>query len=289
MVTPVFSYEFFPPRTQLGERRFWRTVGRLEAQDAAFFSITYGALGSAQSQSVETVEFAAKECETPIAAHLTFEGSTKDEINEVARRYRDAGVDRIVALRGDARAESELASKRGDCYKSVPEFINGLLEIHPFDISVACYPDVHPKAKNLQSDLHALKEKFDAGASRAISQFFFDADDYQRFRDQAAAVGINAPIVAGILPIRDFRNVVSFAEKCGTRVPQALLDMFGPVADDKDAMARLAQHQMDAFIDRLIDKDCRYFHIYTLNQMVNVKRCGQKQMTGSVMPLGLSA
>ncbi len=289
MTNPVFSYELFPPRTQLGERRFWRTVGRLEAQEAAFFSITYGALGSAQSQSVETVEFAAKECETPIAAHLTFEGSTKDEINAVATRYRDAGVDRIVALRGDAREESELASKRGECYKSVPEFISGLLEIHPFDISVACYPDGHPKASNPKADLLALKEKLDAGANRAISQFFFDADDYQRFRDQAGAIGITAPIVAGVLPIRDFNKVASFAEKCGTRVPQSLIDMFAPIADDRDAMAKMSQHQLDAFIDRLIDKDCRHFHIYTLNQMVNVKRCSQKQMSNSVMPLELSA
>jgi len=289
MNNPIFSYEFFPPRTQLGERRFWRTLGRLEAQEAAFFSITYGALGSGQSQSLETVEHASKECDTPIAAHLTFEGSTKEEINAVARRYRDAGVDRIVALRGDARAESEAASKRGACYKDVPEFINGLLEIHPFDISVACYPDVHPKAKNLQTDLQALKEKLDAGANRAISQFFFDTDDFERFRDQAAAHGIDAPIVAGVLPIRDFNKVVSFAEKCGTRVPQSLIEMFAPIADDGDAMSRMSQHQMDTFIDRLIEKDCHHFHIYTLNQMVNVKRCSQRLMANSVMPLGLSA
>lgn len=289
MTSPIFSYEFFPPRTQLGERRFWRTVGRLEAQDAAFFSITCGALGSAKSQSVETVEYAAKECDTPIAAHLTFEGSTKEEIDAVATRYRDAGVDRIVALRGDARAESEQASKRGECYTSVPEFINGLLEIHPFDISVACYPDVHPEAKDLQSDLQALKEKFDAGANRAISQFFFDIDDYQRFRDQAAAVGINAPIVAGVLPIRDLRSVTSFADKCGTRVPQSLIDRFTAVAHDTVAMAQLSQHFMDTFVDQLIDRECGHFHIYTLNQMVNVKRCGLKQLANSVMPQGLSA
>ena len=288
MNSPVFSYEFFPPRTELGERRFWRTLGRLEAQEAAFFSITYGALGSGQSQSLETVEFAAKECDTPIAAHLTFEGSTKEEINAVARRYRDAGVDRIVALRGDARAESEAASKRGECYKDVPEFIHGLLEIHPFDISVACYPDVHPKARNLQTDLQALKEKLDAGANRAISQFFFDADDYERFRDQAAAHGIHAPIVAGVLPIRDFKSVVSFAEKCGTRVPQSLVDMFAPVEDDPDAKARMSQLQMDTFIDRLIEKDCRHFHIYTLNQMVNVKHCNHRMAANAVMP-GVSA
>ena len=289
MNNPIFSYEFFPPRTQLGERRFWRTLGRLEAQEAAFFSITYGALGSGQSQSLETVEHASKECDTPIAAHLTFEGSTKEEINAVARRYRDAGVDRIVALRGAAIAESEAASKRGACYKDVPEFINGLLEIHPFDISVACYPDVHPKAKNLQTDLQALKEKLDAGANRAISQFFFDTDDFERFRDQAAAHGIDAPIVAGVLPIRDFNNVVSFAEKCGTRVPQSLIEMFAPIADDGDAMSRMSQHQMDTFIDRLIEKDCHHFHIYTLNQMLIVKRCSQRLMANSVMPLGLSA
>jgi len=249
MNEPVFSYEFFPPRTQLGERRFWRTIGRLEAQEAAFFSITYGALGSGQSQSVETVEYAAKECETPIAAHLTFEGSTIEEINAVATRYRDAGVDRIVALRGDAREESALASKRGKCYQNV----------------------------------------LDAGANRAISQFFFDADDYERFRDRAAAIGINAPIVAGILPVRDFGKVVSFAERCGTRVPEALTAMFAPVVDDNDAMARMSQQQMDTFIDQLIAKDCHHFHIYTLNQMVNVKRCNQRQLNNSVMPLGLSA
>ena len=102
-------------------------------------------------------------------------------------------------------------------------------------------------------------------------------------------MGINAPIVAGVLPIRDFKNVVSFAEKCGTRVPQSLVDMFAPIADDRDAMARMSQHQMDNFIDRLIEKDCRHFHIYTLNQMVNVKRCSQRLMANSVMPLGLSA
>jgi len=289
MNEPVFSYEFFPPRTQLGERRFWRTLGRLEAQEAAFFSITYGALGSGQSQSVETVEYAAKECETPIAAHLTFEGSTIEEINAVATRYRDAGVDRIVALRGDAREESALASKRGKCYQNVAEFIGGLLDIHPFDISVACYPDVHPKAESSEADLYALKEKLDAGANRAISQFFFDADDYERFRDRAAAIGINAPIVAGILPVRDFSKVVSFAERCGTRIPQALTAMFAPVADDNDAMARMSQQQMDVFIDQLIAKDCHHFHIYTLNQMVNVKRCTQRQLNNSVMPLGLSA
>jgi len=285
MTDPIFSYELFPPRTQLGERRFWRTLGRLEAQEAAFFSITYGALGSAQSQSVDTVEFAAKECETPIAAHLTFEGSTIDEINEVAMRYRDAGVDRIVALRGDARKDAEQASARGKCYQNVPEFIAGLLEIHPFDISVACYPDVHPKAKNAEADLLILKEKLDAGANRAISQFFFDADDYERFRDRAAAIGIDAPIVAGVLPIRDFSKVVSFAEKCGTRVPEKLKKMFTPIASDADAMARMSQQQLDLFVDQLIERDCHHFHVYTLNQMVNVKRCNQRQLVSPVMPL----
>ncbi len=289
MTDPVFSYEFFPPRTQLGERRFWRTLGRLEAQEAAFFSITYGALGSAQTTSVETVEYAAKECDTPIAAHLTFEGSTKEEINAVARCYRDAGVDRIVALRGDARKDAELALKRGECYKDVPDFINGLLEIHPFDISVACYPDTHPKAVSRDADLYALKEKIDAGANRAITQFFFDETEYERFRDRASAIGINVPIVAGVLPIRDFNSVVTFAEKCGTTVPADLIDMFSPIADDRDAMARAAQQQLDSFVDRLIERDCRHFHIYTLNQMVNVKRCSQRSVDHTVMPLGLSA
>jgi len=272
MNDPVFSYEFFPPRTQLGERRFWRTLGRLEAQQAAFFSITYGALGTAQEVSIEAVESAAKESDTPIAAHLTFEGSTKDEIDAVARRYKEAGVDRIVALRGDARDDAEQAAKRGACYQNVPEFIDGLLQIHPFDISVACYPDVHPKAKCQESDLLALKEKVDAGANRAITQFFFDADDYLRFTEHASAVGINVPIVAGVLPIRDFSKVMTFAKQCGAKVPSSLVDKFQAVEGDAHATAILAQRQLDEFVEQLIDNGCRHFHIYTLNQIVEIKR-----------------
>jgi len=192
-----------------------------------------------------------------------------------------------VALRGDARKDAEQASTRGKCYQDVPEFIAGLLEIHPFDISVACYPDVHPKAKNAEADLRVLKEKLDAGANRAISQFFFDADDYERFRDRAAAIGIDAPIVAGVLPIRDFSKVVSFAEKCGTRVPENLKKMFTPIAGDVDAMARVSQQQLDFFVDQLIERDCHHFHVYTLNQMVNVKRCNQRQLVSPVMPLSV--
>ncbi len=289
MKDPVFSYEFFPPRTPLGERRFWRTIGRLEAQEAAFFSITYGALGTAQPQSVTAVENAARECDTPIAAHLTFEGSTKEEINAVARSYRDAGVDRIVALRGDAREDAAQARTRGDCYKDVPDFINGLLEIHPFDISVACYPDVHPKAKSVDADLQALKEKIDAGANRAISQFFFDVDEYERFRDRAAVIGIHVPIVAGVLPIRDIDSVVSFSAKCGAKVPDSLIKAFSKGAQDHDTMAKLSQDQLDSFIDQLIERDCRHFHIYTLNQMVNIKRCRPRQLLDVSVSRGLSA
>lgn len=289
MNDPVFSYELFPPRTQLGERRFWRTLGRLEAQQAAFFSITYGALGSAQEVSIEAVESAAKESDTPIAAHLTFEGSTKEEIDAVAARYKEAGVDRIVALRGDARDDAQQAAKRGACYQSVPEFIDGLLQIHPFDISVACYPDVHPKAKCKESDLLALKEKVDAGANRAITQFFFDADDYSRFVERTSALDINVPIVAGVLPIRDFNKVMTFAQQCGAKVPRGLVEKFQSVEGDPHEAAILAQRQLDEFIEQLIDKGCRHFHIYTLNQIVEIQRDPPRSFSDLVKPAVVTA
>ena len=267
------SYEFFPPGNALGERRFWRTLGCLETLHPTFFSITYGALGSAQDNSISTIKHVLAESQVPVAAHLTFEGSTKEEINLVATQLRDLGVDKIVALRGDDRDNALSAAKRGACYRNVAEFIAGLLEIHPFDISVACYPEVHPKAASAEADIDELKTKVDAGASRAITQFFFDLDAMERFQEKVSAAGITVPVVPGILPIRDFAKMTQFAERCGTVVPKQLYDRFAPAKDNPILAARLARAHAEEFIDDLHQRGYEHFHIYTLNQPIELAQC----------------
>lgn len=268
-----FSYEFFPPTNSIGERRFWRSLGYIETMNPSFFSITYGALGSGQERSLTTIESVVAETDVPIAAHLTFEGSTKAEINEVARQLAAMGVDKIVALRGDARDNAADALKRGPCYQNVAEFIAGLIEIYPFDISVACYPEVHPSAASAAADIQELKSKCDAGANRAISQFFFDVDGFEKFRDNATAAGVDVPIVAGLLPIRDFQKMTEFAARCGTQVPQRLHDLFAPAKGNPQLAARIALDEVESFIDALVDRGCSNFHIYTLNQPIELRQC----------------
>lgn len=267
------SYEFFPPGNAIGERRFWRTVGCLETLNPSFFSITYGALGSAQDNSVATIENVLSESQVPVAAHLTFEGSTKAEINAVATRLRDMGVDKIVALRGDDRENAQSASQRGAVYQSVPEFIAGLLEVHPFDISVACYPEVHPQAASLDADIDELKRKVDAGASRAITQFFFDVQALERFQEKVDAAGIDVPVVPGVLPVRDFSKMVQFARRCGTVVPSSMHEYFQPAQHDPALTAQLGRAHAEDFIDALHQRGYDHFHIYTLNQPIELAQC----------------
>lgn len=271
----TFSFEFFPPRSAAGERKFWRALGQLETFNPAFLSITFGALGSGQQQSLTTVQQVASEATTPVAAHLTFEGSTRDEVRANARHFLQAGVTRLVALRGDAREDAALAAERGRCYQSVAEMIDDLRSIHDFDFSVACYPEVHPQAQSAAADLQTLKQKADAGANRAISQFFFDADDYARFRDAAAAASIELPIVAGLLPIRDFGRACDFAGRCGARVPDRLRKRFdGVTAQDTPCVAR---EEIERLTDQLIEHGCHDFHVYTLNNTLNFRQLNPAQ------------
>jgi methylenetetrahydrofolate reductase (NADPH) len=270
MTSNRFSFEFFPPRSAAGERKFWRALGQLETFDPAFVSITFGALGSGQLQSLTTVAQVAAETATPVAAHLTFEGSTRDEVRANARQFLDAGVTRLVALRGDAREDAQLAEKRGTCYQSVAQMIGDLKSMHDFDISVACYPEVHQQAVSAQHDLMELKAKADAGAARAISQFFFDADDFARFRDRVVAAGIDLPLVAGLLPIRDFDRACDFAASCGARVPARLRALFAAtVPADRE---RVGLEELERLTDRLISHGCHDFHLYTLNRTLNFRQ-----------------
>ena len=257
-----FSYEFFPPRTPAMTRRLWRAVGQLERLDPQFFSMTYGALGSARQISIDAAIAMHEESPVPVAAHLTCTDATRDEINTIARRFHRAGFDRIVALRGDSSTEEELDS----AYQDAAELVGGLKEIANFDISVAAYPEVHPKASSATQDLHNLKRKFDAGANRAITQYFFDADCFLRFRDRANKIGIDKPIIPGILPIHDFEKVRIFSQRCGTSLPLSYETLFEKVKHDQLSRYHLSVELAVRLCERLAREGVRQYHLYTLNQ-----------------------
>lgn len=258
---PRFSYEFFPPAKLPMQRRFWRALGQLERLNPQFFSMTYGALGSAKQVSIDTALAMEEESNIPVAAHLTCSDSSADGIEAVARQFAVAGINRIVALRGDP-----VTGHNRYAYPSTIEFIEALSRIHDFDISVAAYPEVHPKAASAEADLKHLKAKFDAGADRAITQFFFDADSYLRFRDRALAIGIDKPIVPGILPVLDFNKLKSFAAKCGASLPDYLEPAFARCEGDRQAAYNLSRDLAIALCDSLLNEGVDQFHFYTLNQ-----------------------
>jgi len=257
---PKFSYEFFPPRNPRMQRRFWRAIGQLERSCPAFYSMTYGALGSAKQISVETAIAMHEESPIPVAAHLTCSDSSSAEICQVAQQLADAGIKRIVALRGDAQNNDGTYA-----YRSTIDFIQALRIIEDFDISVAAYPEVHPQATNAIQDLQHLKAKFDAGANRAITQFFFSAGTFLRFRDQAAAIGIDKPIIPGILPIHDFDKVCQFAQICGTAIPGDLEVAYRDCKGDQQATYDLSQHLTLGLCETLMREGVDQFHLYTLN------------------------
>ena len=257
-----FSYEFFPPRTAAMTRRLWRAVGQLERLNPKFFSMTYGALGSTQQISIDAAIAMHEESPVPIAAHLTCAEATRDEIKAVAQNFQLAGIERIVALRGDSNTESE----SGSSYQNVEEFVEALLEIADFDISVAAYPEVHPLASSAAEDLINLKRKLDAGANRAITQYFFDADCFLRFRDRAVQIGIDKPIIPGILPVHDFDKLRTFSQRCGASLPGTYETLFEKVKYDQQAQYRLSLDLAVELCESLAREGVGQFHLYTLNQ-----------------------
>jgi len=260
--TLKFSYEFFPPRTSVMTRRLWRAVGQLERLTPEFFSMTYGALGSEQQISVDSAIALHEESPVPVAAHLTCAGATREEIDSVARKLRAAGFNRIVALRGDSANQTN----PGNAYNGAADLVEGLRNIADFDISVAAYPEVHPRASSAAADLQYLKRKLDAGANRAITQFFFDADSFLRFRDRAARVGIDKPVIPGILPIHDFGKVSLFSQRCGASLPDFYRETFDKTEDDPRAQYRLSVDLAVELCQRLAREGVEQVHLYTLNQ-----------------------
>jgi methylenetetrahydrofolate reductase (NADPH) len=261
-----FSFEFFPPRDQKMEARLWQTVERLRPLNPAFVSVTYGADGSTRERTHEIVTRIHAETGLVSAPHLTCVGASREEVLEVARRYWDAGIRHIVALRGDPPKGSARYVPHPEGFAYAADLVAGLRTVGDFEISVAAYPEVHPEATSAAADLDNLKRKVDAGASRAITQFFFDPTVFLRFRDAAAAAGIRVPIVPGILPITRFPQITRFAAACGASIPDWLSERFEGLEDDAETRALISASVAIDMVETLRRHGVSDFHFYTLNR-----------------------
>jgi methylenetetrahydrofolate reductase (NADPH) len=260
------SFEFFPPKTEEMEKTLWAAIKRLEPLAPRFVSVTYGAGGTTRERTHATVLRILKETSLTPAAHLTCIGASKEEIDAVARHYWDEGVRHIVALRGDPPERGKAYTPFPGGYAYASDLVAGLKKIGDFDISVACYPEVHPEAISAKSDLENLKRKIDAGASRAITQFFFDVDVFHRFVDRARAAGIGVPIVPGILPVTNFARVCEFAKACGTRIAPWVAKLFEGLDGDAKTRELVAATVAAEQCRMLQASGIREFHFYTLNR-----------------------
>ncbi len=262
---PALSFEFFPPRTEALEQQLWACIGRLAPLAPRFVSVTYGAGGTTQARTHATVARLAAETDLVPAAHLTCVGATREEVDAVARRYWEAGVRHIVALRGDPPPGTSYEPYPGG-YPYAADLVAGLHAVAPFEISVAAYPEVHPAASSPVADLENLKRKLDAGATRAITQYFFDTSVYLRFLDLCLAAGITAPIVPGIMPVSNFAQAARFSAMCGASVPDWMARLFEGTEDDPETR-RMVGMMIAAEQVRLLQANgVDEFHFYTLNR-----------------------
>jgi methylenetetrahydrofolate reductase (NADPH) len=260
------SFEFFPPKTEAMAAQLWRAMERLRPLGPAFVSVTYGAGGGTRQRTHDTVMRIQDEGGLPCAAHLTCVGSSRDEVNAIAKGYWDQGVRHLVALRGDAPEGEENFKNHPDGYANAAELVAGLCQVADFEISVAAYPEMHPNSPSSQADLDNLKRKIDAGANRAITQFFFDADTYLRFLERARAAGIWVPIVPGILPVSNFVQAARFAKACGATMPAWMAHLFEGLEDDPETRKIVAVTAASEQCRRLQTAGITDFHFYTLNR-----------------------
>jgi methylenetetrahydrofolate reductase (NADPH) len=261
------SFEFFPPKTDVMEMRFWESIGKLAPLNPRFVSVTYGAGGSTRERTLRMVLRIKAESGVDAAAHLTCVGASKAEVDAVVRGYQQAGISRIVALRGDPpEGAGKPFSPHPEGYRNSAELVAGIRKLGDFDISVAAYPEKHPQSPDWAADIDNLKRKLDAGASRAITQMFFDNDDYFRFVDRARAAGITTSIVPGIQPIHSFKQISGFASRCGASIPGWLAERFEGLEEDPDTHALVASAVAAEQVLELVDAGVTEFHFYTLNR-----------------------
>ncbi len=260
------SFEFFPPKTEKMADTLWESIKTLEPLNPRFVSVTYGAGGSTRERTHATVDRILKETGLTPAAHLTCVGASREEIDGIARDYWELGVRNIVALRGDSPEAGTKYQPHPEGYRDACELVTGLKKVAPFDISVAAYPEIHPDSSSRGFDLENLRRKVDAGADRAITQFFFSADCFFRFRDEAAAAGIKVQIVPGILPVSNVATTRRFAQTCGASIPKWLDDLFEGLDELPAARQLIAATVAAELCGQLYAGGVRCFHFYTLNR-----------------------
>ncbi len=263
---PLVSFEFFPPNDAQMEQTLWHSVQRLAPLAPRFVSVTYGADGSTRERTHNVVSRIQKETSLTGAPHLTCVGASAGEVLDLAQRYWDCGIRHIVALRGDPLAGTERYVPRLDGFAYAADLVRGLKSVADFEISVAAYPETHPEAPSASFDLDNLKRKVDAGATRAITQFFFDTDKFLRFRDACAAAHISVSIVPGILPITRFPQILKFAERCGASIPGWLEHRFNGLEGDAETRKLISAAVAIDQVQRLEREGVGEFHFYTLNR-----------------------
>ena len=260
------SFEFFPPKNEKMEQTLWEAVEMLAPLAPRFVSVTYGAGGTTRERTHATVTRIQRETPLAAAAHLTCVEATREEIDAIAEEYWAAGVRHIVALRGDPPQAGTRYAPHPGGYENAAALVAGLRRLHPFEISVAAYPECHPDSEHPEADLDNLKRKFDAGATQAITQFFFEPETFFRFRDRVSAAGIDAPIVPGIMPVMNFASVQRMSAMCGTAVPGWMGTLFEGL-DTLPAARQLVAATVSAeMCRRLYAGGVREFHFYTLNR-----------------------
>lgn len=260
------SFEFFPPKTEKMAETLWESIQTLAPLQPRFVSVTYGAGGSTRERTHATVERIVNETPLTPAAHLTCVGATREEVDRVAQSYWDSGVRHIVALRGDPPEAGSKYQPHPDGYRDAIDLVAGLRKVAPFEISVAAYPEVHPDSSSRAFDIENLKRKIDAGADRAITQFFFSPDCFLRFQDEVAAAGMDIEIVPGIMPVTNFAGIERMAGNCGTDVPAWLGHLFEGLDDLPAARQLIAATVAAELCGQLYAGGVRHFHFYTLNR-----------------------
>lgn len=261
------SFEFFPPKTDAMEERFWDSLTRLAPLSPRFVSVTYGAGGSTRERTLRMVSRITSETGVDAAAHLTCVGASRADVDAVIDGFAEAGVNRIVALRGDPpEGVGQPFTPHPEGYQNAADLVAGIRRRGNFDISVAAYPEKHPQSPNWDADIDNLKRKFDSGADRAITQMFFENGDYWRFVERARKAGISQPIVPGIQPIHSFKQISNFASRCGSRIPDWLAERFDGLEDDPETHALVAAAVAAEQVTELLDSGVTEFHFYTLNR-----------------------
>ena len=264
---PSVSFEFSPPKTPEAEESLWEAIRRLEPLNPSFVSVTYGAGGSTRDRTHRTVVRMLKETTLKPAAHLTCVEASRAEVDEVVQAYWDAGIRHIVALRGDPPGNiGGVYVPRADGYLNATELTAGIKAVAPFEVSVSLYPQIHPESPSIDHDIDVLKAKIDAGATRAVSQFFFDIDAFLRFRDRVRAAGVTIPLIPGIMPVSNFAGLVRMCGSCGASVPDWLAAHFEGLDDDPETRKLLAASIAAETCARLQEEGFSDFHFYTLNR-----------------------